>query len=76
MVRYEGSVQLKRIAQGSKSERWAVMLVTRRGEYVLRRPGGNPFRDEVLEGLVGNRLSFVGQLHGQTLIVSSWEELE
>ena len=74
MVRYKGSVQLKRIAQGSKSERWAVMLVTRGGEYVLRRAGGNPFRDEVLEGLVGRHLSFVGQLHGQTLIVSSWQD--
>jgi hypothetical protein len=76
MERFEGVVRRKPFAEGSKSERQAIFLVTPRHEYVLRRQGANPFVDPSLEGLVGKRVSFVGTVHGYTLIVSDWREVE
>jgi len=64
--RFEGVVRRKPFAEGSKSERTAIFLVTPRREYVLRRQGANPFSDPTLEGLVGKRVSLVGTLHGYT----------
>lgn len=75
MDRFEGVVRKKRIAGGSKSDRAAVVLVTSEHEYVLRRRGGNPFADPTLEKLIGKRVSFVGEVHGYTLIVSGWVEV-
>ena len=43
-----GKVVRRRVSAGSKSEREAIVLETREGDYVLRRKGGNPFRDESL----------------------------
>jgi hypothetical protein len=75
MDRFEGVVRRRPFAVGSKSERRALLLVTPRHEYVLRRQGGNPFVDPALDALVGKRVSFAGILHGYTLIVSDWQEL-
>ncbi len=73
---FRGKVVLKRVAPGSKSEREAVVLVTARGDFVLRRRGGNPFVDAELSRLVGKTIRCRGEVHGQTLIVTGWEELE
>ena len=69
---WRGSVVRKRVAHGSKSDRLAVVMVTDDGsrEYVLRRVGGNPFRDPELDRIVGHRLSCEGEVSGQTLILS------
>lgn len=69
-----GQVTRKLFAAGSKSEREAVILVTDRGEYVLRRKGGNPFYDEALEELVGKRIRCEGELTGYTFIMTHWAE--
>jgi hypothetical protein len=61
-------------AVGSKSERDAIMLVTDAGQYVLRRQGGNPFVDPVLDGLVGKTIDGEGIVHGHTFIMSQWTE--
>jgi hypothetical protein len=71
----EGTVAKRVVAPGSKSEREAVVLETGQGEYVLRREGGNPFRDPELERLVGKRIRAVGRQRQQTLVMNSWEEL-
>ena len=76
MDRYDGVVRKRPFADGSKSERKVILLVTPRHEYVLRRQGANPFVDSTLEQLVGKRVSFVGTLHGYTLLVSDWKEQE
>jgi hypothetical protein len=73
-VTFEGIVVRKPFGQGSKSEHDAVWLVTHSGEYVLRRRGGNPFRDPELEKLVGKRLSCNGFVTGYTLVMSEWRE--
>jgi hypothetical protein len=70
-----GQVARKLFGQGSKSEREAVVLRTGEAEYVLRREGGNPFVDPVLDDLVGGEIECEGIVHGYTLIISRWGKL-
>jgi len=73
-VEHEGTVERRKIAKGSKSEREAVVLKTDAREIVLRRQGGNPFKDPELDELVGKHIRAHGSEHGQTLIMDAWEE--
>lgn len=69
-----GTVTRSRISPGSKSDRIGVVLRTGGGEeYVLRRRGGNAFRDEKLEALVGDTITGTGLVVGQTFIMSNWK---
>jgi hypothetical protein len=71
--RITGTVLRAPVATGSKSERLAVVLRTKMGEqFILRRAGGNAFRDETLEALVGKTLTGAGRVIGQTFIVGKW----
>jgi hypothetical protein len=71
--RITGTVMRSRIAPGSKSDHVGVVLRTESGkEYILRRSGGNAFRDEALEELVGNTITGVGFVVGQTFIMKDW----
>lgn len=71
--RLTGMVMHRPVALGSKSERRAVVLRTQSGgEYILRRMGGNAFKDEELEGLVGSSITADGQVAGQTFIMKAW----
>ncbi len=72
-MRFTGHVIKKPFAKGSKSEHSAVLLATDEGEYVLRQQGGNPFHDDALEQLVGQRIVAEGVLTGYTLLLSSWQ---
>ena len=66
-----GIVSQKRIAPGSKSDRHGVVLRTTNGdELILRRAGGNAFRDEALESLVGTTITGTGTVAGQTFILA------
>jgi len=73
-VERSGNVVRRQIAEGSKSERPAILLQTEEGEYVLRIQGGNPFHDQRLEQLVGKRIRARGQLHGYTFLMDDWAE--
>lgn len=70
---FTGEVIRKHVSPGSKSEREAVVLRTDVEELVLRRGRGNPFRDEVLEALVGDRITCEGQRRGTTLLLRNWQ---
>jgi len=71
--RLTGAVIRRAVAKGSKSEHEAVVLRTPEGdEYVLRRRGGNAFRDPELDNLVGSSISADGLVAGQTFIMHSW----
>jgi hypothetical protein len=71
--RLSGAVIRKLIAQGSKSEREAVILRTQDGgEYILRRRGGNAFSDAQLDKLVGSSIAADGLVAGQTYIMNNW----
>jgi len=75
-VELQGQVIQHLTAKGSKSERKAVFLETSEGSFVLRRRGGNPFGDQVLQELVGKTLHVKGILTEHTLIMSDWTEIE
>jgi hypothetical protein len=69
-----GKVVRKPVASGSKSEHEAVMLRTADGEeLLLRRLGGNAFRDPQLDDLVGASITGEGQVAGRTFIMRSWK---
>ena len=70
---YAGKVIKKHWGAGSKSEHEAVVLVSVDGEYKLRRQGGNPFVDPVLNGLVGKRIECHGVISGAMLLMSEWK---
>jgi len=72
---YEGRVVRKRVGEGSKNEHSAVVLETADNDLVLRRQGGNAFRDPLLEELVGRRIRGMGRRSGSTLILTDWEDL-
>jgi hypothetical protein len=76
MSEFTGRVEKKPRAEGSKSEREAVVLVTEKAEYVLRRQGGNPFADAELDKLVGRRIHCRGLLRDYTFIMDSWTPLD
>ena len=71
-----GTVTHAVVSPGSKSERRAVVLDTDGQRYVLRRLGGNPFKDTVLDSLVGKRLRAVGDVHGSSFVLTDWSELD
>ena len=71
-MKFEGIVVRKSFGKGSKSAHEAVYLKTEAAEYVLRREGGNPFRDPELDKLVGKRIACEGFVTGYTLIMSQW----
>ena len=72
-----GQVLKLPFAQGTKSERDAVLLEVSDGtQYVLRRLGGNAFRDPVLDDLVEKHISCRGDLHGSTFLMRQWTEIE
>ena len=75
-TRYVGTVVKHGVAGRSKSARQAVLLRTETGEeFILRRLGGHPFHDELIEKLVGKRIEGSGRTTGTTLLLSKWKEL-
>ena len=71
-----GRVTKHLTAKGSKSERQGVFLETDKGSFVLRRRGGHPFHDPVLEQLVGKTIRCKGILTEHTYIISDWDEIK
>ena len=75
-MQIKGRVIKEVVAKGSKSERSAVLLDTGKKQYVLRRPGENPYSDPILDDLVGKNISATGNLNGTTLFLSDWSEID
>lgn len=75
-MKKKGTVVRKRVAVGSKSEHDAVVMVTSRGDWILRRPGGNPYNDSELNSLVGQQIECEGTPHQQYFIMSKWKEIQ
>lgn len=76
-ARLQGRVERRLLNQGSKSEHEAVVLVTDQGAVLkLRRIGGNPFRDAVLDGLVGRQIEVTGRREDSTLYFEQWTVLD
>ena len=77
VVTMRGLVGRELYAPGSKSEHPAVVLTTDDGRtYLLRRPLANPYADEVLESLVGQRVEATGQVHRDVLLLEEFMIIE
>lgn len=72
----EGEVKRQLLSPGSKSEREAICLQIPGHLYVLRRSGGHPFSDPLLDTLAGKRIRARGSLHDTLFIMSSYEVLQ
>ena len=73
-MKFQGRVEKRLFGKGSKSEHNAVYLKTPEGkEYVLRRLGGNAFRDPELDALVGKDIEGTGEVTDYTLILSDYK---
>lgn len=59
-IELTGTVAVKRVAIGSKSEHNAVILQTSKGDYVLRKLGGNAYYDPSLLALEGKSITAKG----------------
>jgi hypothetical protein len=70
---YSGKVVSKTFGKGSKSQHEAMFLETPKGAFKLRRRGGNPFRDQVLEGLREKSIHCKGVIRNSTLFMEEWE---
>jgi hypothetical protein len=69
-----GHVKRQRIAAGSKSDRVGVVLDDGAGRtYALRRAGGNPFSDAVMDELVGQTITASGIVADSNFIMDSWD---
>lgn len=69
-----GKLVKKGFARGSKSEHEAVYIETNTGTYKLKRMGGNPFRDDTLEQLVGKTVTVVGRVDEYQFIATEVKE--
>ena len=73
---FQGLVVRKLFGKGSKSEHVAVSLETPTETFMLRRLGGNAFRDPELDKMVGKRIGCEGTLVGSTILMTNWNEVE
>ena len=75
-VELTGKVIQKKFAEGSKSEHNAVYLETPGGTYQLRRLGGNPFSDPLLNKLIGKKINATGILKGMLFLAKNLAEIK
>lgn len=75
-TRLQGRVERRTVDPGSKSEHAAIVLVGEDGSvWKLRRLGGNPFRDPVLDALAGQCIAAEGRVEGASFFLSGWTVL-
>lgn len=69
-----GLVVKKKFGAGSKSEHDAICLQTKKGDYVLRRVGANPFQDDVLDKWIGKEVIASGMISDYTFFAKKLTE--
>ncbi len=73
-VELTGKVVKKTFGKGSKSDHEAVYIETEKGDYRLRRKGGNPFHDPVLQKLIGKEITATGIINEYNFIARQVKE--
>jgi hypothetical protein len=73
-VQLSGKVVIKKTSLSSKSERNAVLLQTEDKSYVLRKMGGNPFKDTSLEIFAGKSITATGILDRNLFLAKEIKE--
>jgi hypothetical protein len=71
-----GKVVIRKFGKSSKSEHDAVYIETAKGDFVLRRVGGNAFDDPELKKLVGKEVVVEGNLRDYYFMASAIKEKE
>ena len=71
-----GKVETKTFGERSKSEHQSVYLHSNKGDFKLRRVGGNPFSDPSLDKYIGKTIKAIGTLSGYTFHVKDIEIIE
>jgi hypothetical protein len=76
-MQLHGRVVKKMHGAGTKSEHEAVYLASPKGDFKLRLPGTNPFRDPELDQLVGKSIAVHGEVDkvSKQFFVSRWKEV-
>jgi hypothetical protein len=76
LMKLRGWVVKRTLYKATKSEHEGLVLLTSEGEFKLRRQGGNPFRDEILDSLEGREIEGEGILRKGQFIMSGWRFLK
>jgi hypothetical protein len=71
-----GKVAIKKKGVGSKSERNAVILQTSKGDYTLRKLGGNAYDDPSLIALEGKSITATGVVDQKLFLAKNIRETE
>ena len=73
-LQLSGKVVMKKTSEGSKSERSAMLLQTESKSYILRKMGGNPFKDVSLEIFAGKNITATGILDRNLFLAKEIKE--
>ena len=74
LIELTGKLVRKQFGKGSKSEHDSIILESEKESYVIRRIGGNPFKDPVLEKLVGKKVKVTGFVDQYTFMARDIKE--
>lgn len=75
-ISLSGKVVIKKKGVGSKSERNAVILHTSKGDYTLRKLGGNAYNDPSLLALEGKWITATGVIDQKLFLAKEIREGE
>jgi hypothetical protein len=73
-IELTGKVVVRKFAKGSKSEHDAVYIESDKGDFVLRRVGGNPFHDPKLHELKGKNVTARGVIDNYVFFAKEVKE--
>jgi hypothetical protein len=65
-----GIITRKKFGEGSKSDHNAICIETNEDSFVLKRIGGNPFNDPVLNKMIGKEVTATGFLDQYQFLAS------
>ena len=75
-MKLRGRVSKKMLYTGTKSEHQGIVLRTPKGELKLRRRMCNPFKDKIIEQLVGNEIEGEGIIRNNQFLIDHWKIIE
>ena len=75
-MKLRGRVTRRVLYKGTKSEHEGLVLLAPKGEFKIRRRGGNPFEDETLASLEGKEIEGEGVVRKGQFLMSGWRTLE
>lgn len=71
----KGKIFKKIVGKNSKTEYEGLWIKHKNNTWIVRRRGQNPFRDPVLEKLVGQTISAEGELVKNIFFINNWKEI-